>query len=98
MEEYELIDIWRELNPESKTYTWHKFRDNKQARLDFFLISSSLVPFVEKADIHPGTFSDHSVVSLDIDFSKFNRGRGFWKFNSSLIKNKEYVDLIKKKQ
>ena len=91
-----LIDIWRDLNPDAKTYTWQKFNQNKWARLDYFLISSSLLPFVQKADVVPSFCSDHSGISLDIDFEKFHRGRGFWKFNSSLLKNKDYIDKIKK--
>ena len=39
--------------------------------------------------------SDHSLIFLDIDFSKFTRGKGFWKLNNSLCKDKVYVDLIK---
>ena len=33
--EFELVDIWRELNPQEKLFSWHKFRRNKQARLDY---------------------------------------------------------------
>ena len=93
--EYELVDIWRELNPNDRTYSWRKYRDNKQARLDYFLISSSLVPYVQKVDILPGIYSDHSVILMDIDFSRFVRGRGFWKLNTSLLKQKEYIEIVK---
>ena len=33
--EFELVDIWRELNPQETLFSWHKFRRNKQARLDY---------------------------------------------------------------
>ena len=89
-----LIDIFRELNPGSKRYTWRQFGGSKRARLDFFLISSHLAPYVEKTDILPGLSSDHSIPLLDIDFSRFKRGRGFFKFNNSLLKDKEYVELV----
>ena len=90
-----LIDIWRELHPQEKTFTWQKYNENKQSRLDFFLISASLLPFVQRAEIKPGFCSDHSGIELDIDFSRFIRGRGFWKFNSSLIKDPNFLTLIK---
>ena len=51
---------------------------DKKARLDFFIISATLLPFVEKTDILPGISSDHSIPILEIDFSKFSRGRGFF--------------------
>ena len=95
MNEYGLVDIWRELYPQEKIFTWRKFGQNKQARLDYFLLSSSLVPYVQDAKILPGFNSDHSVIMIDVDFSKFVKGKGFWKFNTSLIKDKEYTDLIK---
>ena len=95
METYNLVDIWRELHPQAKTFTWQKFHDSKCARLDYFLISSSLLPFVQKAEILPGVCSDHSVITLEIDFKKFHQGRGFWKFNSSLLKDPLYVMKIK---
>ena len=66
----------------------------KRARLDYFLISATLLPFVEKTDILPGIASDHSMPTLDIDFSKFQRGKGFFKYNNSLNNDPEYVKMI----
>ena len=93
MDELGLIDIYRDLCPDTKRYTWRTKK--KSARLDCFLISESLLPFVTNADIIPGILSDHSIITMDIDFSKFKRGRGFFKFNSSLCKEIQYVDLVK---
>ena len=95
MEKYNLRDIWRDLNPETKTYTWTKREPMKMARLDFFLISEHLSPFVVKSQISPGFKSDHSIVSLEIDFSKVQLGRGFFKFNNSLLHDQDYVNLVK---
>ena len=95
MEQLNLVDIYRELYPDSKIYTWQKFNQNKFARLDYFLISSSLAPFVQNTSIIPSFCSDHSPIILDIDFTKFKRGRGFWKFNNSLVSEPGFVELIK---
>ena len=53
MEYFSLIDVWRELNPSAKKYTWtgKASRPYKFSRLDFFLISNSLFPFIKK-NIH----------------------------------------------
>lgn len=93
-EDLGLVDIFREQNPDSKKYSWRA--RGKRSRLDFFLISSSLLPFVSNTDILPGVDSDHSIVQLDLDFSKFQKGRGFFKFNNSLCQDLEYVQLINK--
>ena len=95
VEQNNLVDIWRELHPDEKKFTWQKFNENKQSRLDFFLISSSLLPFIQNAKIIPGFCSDHSGIELEIDFSKFTRGKGFWKFNKSLLNEPSYLALIK---
>ena len=71
IQQYNLVDIWRELHPDSKQYTWRKYNENKQSRLDYFLISASLLPFLQSANIIPSYCSDHSGIELEIDFSKF---------------------------
>ena len=32
---------------------------------------------------------------LDIDFSKFKKGLSYWKFNNSLLHDKDYINQIK---
>ena len=96
MESLGLVDIFRELNPTRRRYSWRQFGGVKRARLDFFLVSSTLIPFVSKVDILPGIDSDHSMPIMDIDFAKFQRGKGFFKFNNSLINDKDYVKIITK--
>ena len=93
--EFDLIDIHRELYPTKRSYTWKQWGAHKYGRLDYFLISNSLLPFIKKSSIISGCYSDHSPIILDIDFSKFQRGKGFWKLNNSLLSDPDYIDLIK---
>ena len=39
MEKHELVDVWREVYPEKRGYTWRKFNTTKQGSLVYFLIS-----------------------------------------------------------
>ena len=94
MEKSELMDIFREMHPENRRFSWRQFRGNKRSRLDFFLTSPDLLPFVEDTDIIPAISSDHSMPSLIIDFSRFQRGKGFFIFNNSLLGDKDYVLMI----
>ena len=57
----------------------------KKARLDFFLVSSELMTLIDKVTISPGYRSDQAMIELHITFTKFERGKGFWKFNNSLL-------------
>ena len=40
--------------------------------------------------------SDHSPVGLGFKFYDFIKGKCLWKFNNSLLTDKNYVDTIKK--
>lgn len=95
MEDLQLLDYYRVLHPDKKAYTWRKKNPLKQGRLDYFLISNSLSNLVENCVIKPGYRSDHSIVLLEIKFNPFKRGRGLWKFNNSLLTDKEYVSKVK---
>ena len=94
MNSLSLKDPFRILNKDLRRYTWHRKNPIRHARLDFFLISQNLLDFVEKCNIKPGYRSDHSNIELLLTFNRFERGRGIWKFNSSLLKDKDYLILI----
>ena len=90
-----LIDVWRELNPSKRQYTWRKFNSNKQGRLDYFLISKILMPNIANTNISPGYRSDHSIISLKFKGYIPKRDRSFWKFNNSLLRDQTYVNDVK---
>ena len=94
--ELSLVDIWGELNGQCRRFTWRRSQPVlQQSRLDFFLINENLVADVISADIESGYRTDHSAVTLTFRFTERARGRTFWKFNSSLLKDKEYVRRMK---
>ena len=95
IESYDLSDIWRNLNPNTRRYTWHSANGKIQCRLDYFLISQSLNGFANNAEIAPGFKTDHSLVQLSLIKGNQPRGKGFWKFNSSLLSDLDYVNAIK---
>ena len=63
-----------------------------QTRL--LLISEELLNMTEKVDILPGYRSDQSMIILEIKFSNFRQGKGFWKLNNSLLQDLEYVNKV----
>ena len=95
MEDINIIDIWREINPELLRYTWRRTRPLQQSRLDFFLISETLIPFVKDTKIIHGYRSDHSFIAVDFKFKKEDKNSNFWKFNSSLLKETNCIREVK---
>ncbi len=94
LETENLIDIWRTLNPYACIFTW--FCGNARSRLDYFFTSDHLLNTIKNVEIKPGFHSDHSLICIRfLDGTKENVGKGFWKFNSSLLHESEYVNSIK---
>ena len=91
----ELQDIWRIRNPETRRYTWRQKSPIIQCRLDYWFITDVLQDYVESVNIIPSIRSDHSAVILQVkSFSDQQRGPNLWKFNSSLLQEKSYIDFI----
>ena len=93
--DFELIDIWRSLNSTQLKYTWMSHDCKIGSRIDYFLVSESLVTSVVNCDISFGYKTDHSLISLSLLKSVVKRGPGFWKLNTSLLANKEDVQIIR---
>ena len=69
MSELNLYDVWREENLEKKVNTWKRKITNgvyQMGRLDFFLVSESLLDFCREENVVPGFRSDHSATSLSV--------------------------------
>ena len=92
LEHFEYLDVWRYLHPEKFCYTWKQTRPFIGTRLDYIFLPISLVNMVKKCEIISGCKSDHQFLVLDIGLEDSIRGPGFWKFNCSLLEDKEFVD------
>ncbi|MEM6816943.1 MAG: reverse transcriptase domain-containing protein, partial [Bacteroidota bacterium] len=93
-----LVDVWREYNPEKRMFTWKRKIENgnvQMGRLDFFLVSENLLDYRVNENILPGYRSDHSIITLDLRFKNIPKGKTFWKFNNSLLKDHDYVSLVR---
>jgi len=94
LETQNLVDMWRVLNPNTQFFTWH--RGSQKSRLDYLFTSEHLLNIVDKAEILPGLHSDHSLIKISLNSKDEHKtGRGFWKFNSSLLYDDTYVQNIK---
>ena len=95
-EEDNFVDIWRVFHENEKGFTWSRRNPvRKQARLDFYLISDALFPYITDTSITTGFKSDHHGILLTFKFNENERGHGYWKFNNMLLKDKDYIKLVK---
>ena len=96
IENNDINDIYRILNPSTKQYTWHSnHRPPIFCRLDYFLVSSNIVNSISVCKITTGIRSDHSIVYFKINVDNQPRGPGYFKLNNSVLLDIEYQEKIK---
>ena len=93
MDTLELVDIWRIKNPQKIQFTWR--RSTRASRIDYFLISFSLIPKINKVNIGDRFKSDHHLITLQLTVNEYPRGPGYWKFNQSLLTDDQYITKTK---
>ena len=84
------IDIFR-LFKDEKGFTWRRLNPEKQARLDYFLISEETFEIANDCNTLSGYRTDHSAITLQLKLNKNQRGRSYWKFNNSLPTEKTII-------
>ena len=96
MEQLNMIDIYRALHPNTRTYTYESKSLKLKSRIDFFLIAKQLLNSTKKAESRSSIAPGHKAIFLCLQIDQtFKRGPGNWKCNNTLLKDKEYVNLIK---
>ena len=95
MEESNLSDVFRKKNPSKKSFTYESKYLKVKSRIDFFLVSTSIMKFVLATDSRTSIAPDHKAVRLKLKISNCCRGPGLWKFKNSLLEDEKYVNLIK---
>ena len=97
-DKYTMEDKWRMQMPNAREYTWtsRKSGENIKSRLDRFYLSKGiiLISQIVVSDIQ----SDHEILLAKIQIpGKTKRGRGYWKFNNSVLEDEEYIRIMSEK-
>lgn len=89
-----LVDIWRTQNKSKPCFTWQ--RGHQRSRLDYIFISEHLLNRKIQTKIQPIALSDHCLLTVNLEIHPVHKaGRGFWKFNASMLNDPVYVTEIK---
>ena len=93
----QLADVFREVHPETPGFTWCANRPHPMfSRLDYWLITEAALQYVRNIEILPSYNSDHSLVVMTLAFEPFKRGPGYWKLNTTLLRDPDYVEAMNK--
>ena len=64
--------------------------------MDYFLTSDQLQEQIKRIEIIPSVQSDHSTLIMKIgSIRQEAKGQSYWKFNTSLVYDKSFVELMK---
>ena len=94
--QYCMTDLWRVIHQSKREFSWMK-KNSKPlmaSRIDFVLITGGIDQLVKDIQYISSIFTDHRAVYIVIDFNPFYRGIGYWKFNTSLLQNVEFVSQM----
>lgn len=97
MNEYNLVDIWREQNPFKREYTYIRQNGRTMSRIDFFLASETLLygEGETKTRIVDGFLADHRMIVLEMQLTGIDIGKSYWKCKSDLLKDEQFQEMVK---
>ena len=91
LEHFNMIDVWKYFNPGDVEFTYIDPSPNMyNSRIDLLLCSKALKSVCSCCNICQSPAPDHKVVTLQIKVVKNERGKGYWKMNCNVLKNKDY--------
>lgn len=94
LEEVGIIDIWRDVHPLDKDYTYYSGSHRIYSRIDYFLINTCDRNRVRVCEIGTMTVSDHSPVFLTINIDNKNKN-SLWRLNIGMLNNEKVKEQIK---
>ena len=95
MLDFNFVDVFRKLHGNKKMFTWHNPAGTKKSRLDYFLVSSNLIPVIKKASSGIFFQSDHRLIDLSLDFSSIKSGVKRWRFTPKMRQDGALKDVIR---
>ena len=88
MKDLNLVDIYRTIHPNTRTYTYESKSLKLKSRIDFFLVSKQLINYVINQKPATSIAPDHKAIFLNFKIaSSFKLEPGTWKFNNSLLED-----------
>ena len=81
-----LTDAFRKSNPNVRSFSYESKSLKVSSRIDFFLVSKSIIKWVVKTNTKASNAPDHKAIVLDLNILSEKCSPGLWKFNNSLAR------------
>lgn len=88
-----ILDIWRLQHPTDKDYSFFSNIHNSYTRIDYFLTDSKLTSKILSSKYHNILISDHSPVSITVDF-EMETPPYSWRFNPTLLNEDRFKETF----
>ncbi len=95
IKELGIIDVWRDLHPSTKQFTFYSHPHAVYSRIDYFFMFRTDRHRVSDCSIGVRDVSDHSGVHMKVHFDAPQRNT-VWRLNTSLLNDIQFKDFIKK--
>lgn len=94
MRDLNLNDVWRQMHPQDRDYSFYLHPHNSHTCIDHFLISSQIFHRVIDIEYLPRLLSDHSpLLSVSIPEKVTEMYR--WRLNPTLVKQPKFCTFIR---
>ena len=99
LNKYRLEDTWRKQNMTTRAYTYLQNATGSQSRIDRVYMNQRLEKCVQNWTISgPGIATDHQLVVCQMaNLNKPYTGKGRWRLHSSLLEDREFLDMVKQR-
>lgn len=99
-----LNDLWKDKYVNNNGFTWCDAYNIPNSRIDYIFLSTSLLIKIKQISIRriPSTqnngtgMSDRRAIKFHLSVYDNERGKGYWKLNTSLIGSNEYKRQVNK--
>lgn len=92
--ELSLLDVWRDLHPTDKSYTFYSATHAVHSRIDYFFIFQNDRHRIQDCKIGSRDISDHSPMYLKL-YLDSKQKKTIWRLNTSLLNNKTIIQNVK---